>query len=124
MTPEPLPQDLLKTLLAEVQSLRTELTKLKAKPEKRLLSFRQAAQRLGIDRNQALHILIKTKQLRTVQANGRTRIPLTEIERLAQEGFDLTRTPPRKKIARPKPNAVHFANTRRVPPVAGVRFRG
>lgn len=51
-----------------------------------MLSMSEAARRLGVSRNDTLHELIATKQIRTVTVRGRTRIPLSEIERVQLEG--------------------------------------
>src|SRR4051812_17622002 len=74
------------------------------KPSK-LLSLRQAARLLGIDRNITLHELISSGQLKTVSANGKVRIPADEVERLCREGFDSTRAPRRPRRRVPKPLA-------------------
>lgn len=55
---------------------------------KRFLSMREAARQLGISRDKALHDLIVSKRIRTVQVNGVTKIPASEIERIAQFGTD------------------------------------
>jgi len=36
-------------------------------------------------------VVIDTGRIRTVTVNGRVRIPASEVERLAREGFDVTR---------------------------------
>jgi excisionase family DNA binding protein len=53
-------------------------------PNAQLLSLRQAARRLGVDRNTTLAKLIRTGQLRGVEAGGRLRIPAAEIERFTK----------------------------------------
>ena len=53
-------------------------------PNAQLLSLRQAARRLGVDRNTTLAKLIRTGQLRGVEAGGRLRIPASEIERFTK----------------------------------------
>lgn len=66
-----------------------------------LVSKREAARRLGIDRNKALPALIHSGQLASVSKNGATAIPVVEIERLAAEGFDTSLTKQRAKRRRP-----------------------
>jgi excisionase family DNA binding protein len=53
-------------------------------PDAKLLSLREAARRLGVDRNTTLRALIRTGQLRTVNTGGRPRIPAAEVERFAK----------------------------------------
>ncbi|HYH99798.1 helix-turn-helix domain-containing protein [Hyalangium sp.] len=53
-------------------------------PNAQLLSLREAARRLGVDRNTTLAKLIRTGQLRTVETSGRLRIPAAEIERFTK----------------------------------------
>ena len=78
-------------------------TRRRPNPHAQLLSQREAARRLGIDRNTTLVALIQTGQLRTVEANGKRKVPATEVERLAQEGFDSTMPKPRRRAPRPRP---------------------
>ncbi|MFT3837956.1 MAG: helix-turn-helix domain-containing protein [Myxococcaceae bacterium] len=67
-----------------------------------LLSKRQAARLLGIDRGQkGLDRLVASGQLRTVKRNGRLAIPATAIAELAERGFDVSAVAPRK--AQPPP---------------------
>jgi excisionase family DNA binding protein len=61
------------------------------KRDARLLSAREAARRLGVSRGKTIAALIDSGRLRTVTVNGRVRIPASEVERLAREGFDTTR---------------------------------
>ncbi|HZH16126.1 MAG TPA: helix-turn-helix domain-containing protein [Archangium sp.] len=49
-----------------------------------LLSLREAARRLGMDRKTTLMKLICTGQLRGVETGGRLRIPASEIERFTK----------------------------------------
>lgn len=87
-------------LLRDLVATKTEAVK--PKPAPALLSMRQAAARLRVDRNTTLKILISTGQLRTVQAGGRARVPAAEVERLAETGFDLTKpAPARRRRAKP-----------------------
>jgi len=59
--------------------------------ERRLLSKREAARRLGIDRGTTLQDLIRSGQIRTVVLAGRVKIPVSEIERI-EAGGDTPRT--------------------------------
>jgi excisionase family DNA binding protein len=54
------------------------------KSDRRLLSKREAARRLGIDRNTTLRDLIDGGEIRTVVIAGRVKIPASEIERLCE----------------------------------------
>jgi excisionase family DNA binding protein len=51
---------------------------------KHLLSKREAARRLGIDRGSTLQALIDSGKIQTVRLAGRERIPVAEIERLSR----------------------------------------
>jgi hypothetical protein len=44
-----------------------------------------------VSRTKTIAVLIDAKKIRTVKVNGRVRIPASEVERLAREGFDVTR---------------------------------
>ena len=59
------------------------------KPPPQLLSKRAAARLLGVSRGRTLDVLIKEGRVRTVQVNGRLRIPMAEITRIQDEGTDL-----------------------------------
>jgi excisionase family DNA binding protein len=74
----------------------------KAKPLRLMVSHREAARLLGIDRGTTLKALIEAGQIRTVQANGRVRIPLEEVERIADQGYDLSRSKPKRRKTRSK----------------------
>jgi excisionase family DNA binding protein len=79
-------------LLAEIATLKARVDALEAEKRQsssRLLSKREAARRLGIDRGTTLELLIETKQLRLVRAGKRERIPEPEVERLVREGYRL-----------------------------------
>ncbi len=54
-----------------------------------LLSKREAAKLLAIDRGATLDALIRSGALRAVRKNGRLAVPLTEVQRLGREGFDV-----------------------------------
>jgi excisionase family DNA binding protein len=82
-----------------VSQLRAELRALLSlgkRQGKVLLSLREAARRLGVDRNSTLRELIQNGRLRVVSANGKLRVPATEVERLALEGFDSSPSPARR----------------------------
>jgi hypothetical protein len=78
------------------------------------LTLTAAARRLGIAKEH-LRRLIDEQRVRTVRWPGRTagvvgsagriRIPLSEVERIAQEGFAPV---PRAKAPQPKPRAPHL----------------
>lgn len=55
--------------------------------QKGLLSMREAARRLGIDRSSTLPELIRTGRIAVVLKGTRPAIPVSEVERIAQEGF-------------------------------------
>jgi hypothetical protein len=65
--------------------------------ERRLFSARAAAQMLGVSRGRTIAFLIDTGQVRTVEVNGRKRIPMSEIDRLASVGFDTRQSPGRTR---------------------------
>lgn len=75
--------DALKRLTAEIERLRASFS-----PPPALLSFRKAAKLLGIDRGSTLQALIKSGQIKCVKAGRTVRIPLSEINRLAVQGFE------------------------------------
>lgn len=83
------------TLNEKVDDLESEVKRLRGQVllfDVRLLSKSRAAKRLGIDRGAALDFLIETKQLRTVRVGKRVKIPASEVERLAREGFKRPRS--------------------------------
>ena len=73
-----------------IEALTREVRTLRGSSPHVLLSFREAAKRLGVDRNKVLPELVRRGELRTVDVNGQKRIPAEEIERLARQGFDVT----------------------------------
>jgi excisionase family DNA binding protein len=89
--PDPLKRlaDDLAELRAEVASLRHELRPRRG-ARGQLLSLREAARRLGIDRGATLATLLETRQIRGTKVNGRVRIPASEVDRLVRDGFDTT----------------------------------
>lgn len=71
------------------------------------LSFREAATQLRIDRNTTLKDLISTGQLRTIQVQGKLRVPSSEVERLCAEGFDSKKG----KVSRKRPTTTKPGST-------------
>lgn len=65
-----------------------------------LVSKREAARLLGVDRNWTLDRLVKEGAIRVVQVGKRVRIPMAEVERLAREG-EPTPIPPPRRTRRP-----------------------
>jgi hypothetical protein len=61
------------------------------------LSFREAAARLKVGRGAVLKDLIARGELKTITVQGRTRIPVDEVERLAAVGFDTNSPAPKRK---------------------------
>ena len=78
--------DALAHVLARIEAKVDALLKVKNKPKRVLLSFNEAARVLGVSRNDTLHELVATKQIRAVQVRGRWKIPASEIERIQREG--------------------------------------
>jgi excisionase family DNA binding protein len=75
--------------IAELEKRVHSLETARRKGTKLFVSRREAARRLGIGRDTTLEILIRPKQLRVVKAGKWGRIPLRDVERVAQEGFRL-----------------------------------
>jgi len=98
---------LLARLIGETMTLRQELKSLVSRDAARrsheLLSLREAARRLGVDRGTTLAELVAQKRLRIVHVNGRPRIPADEVKRLASEGFDTSSAPAKVEGPTPKP---------------------
>lgn len=100
-------------LRAEVAALAREVAKLRrstaAPNTPRLVSFREAARRLGVSRTRTLPALIRDKAIRVVHVNGRARISTDEIERLCREGaasrFAAQRAKPQPRASRGAPLA-------------------
>jgi excisionase family DNA binding protein len=76
------PEELRNAVAAEIAPLLRRL----GRAERRLLSKREAARRLGIDRGTTLQDLIRSGEIRTVVLAGRVKIPASEIERLEAGG--------------------------------------
>ncbi len=70
---------------------------------KLLLSKREAAKRLGIDRGTTLEYLIETGRLRTVTIVGRVRIPVAELDRLCADFDRASNVSPRKSTSSASP---------------------
>lgn len=87
-----------------------------------LLSLREAARRLGVDRNTTLAKLIRTGQFRTVETSGRIRIPAAEVERFAKTG-GTSETPPPAPVAPAPPRARKARQRRRPRPAASPDIR-
>ncbi len=73
-----------------------------------LLSKKEAARRLGVDRATTLAQFIVSGRIKTVDVNGHQRIPVSEIERILSEGVPATgpqpsmsRRAPRTATSRP-----------------------
>lgn len=92
-------------VLRALEDFRAEFRALKAPKPKLILSLRQAAARLGVDRATTLHDLIRLGVIRTVDVNGKTKIPVAEVERLAREGFRTDGVAPKSKPKARKPAA-------------------
>jgi hypothetical protein len=73
----------LETLTAEVAALRAS-SRVTAREA---LTPREAARALGVDRSRVLAPAIARGDVKAVKVNGGTRIPRTEIERIAETGF-------------------------------------
>jgi len=101
--PEP---RLLERVLAMMQRIEQRLARLEAANEPmrasdrgRPLSYREAAVRIGISRN-AIPGLVRDRLLRTVSVNGRTRIPVAEVERVQREGLASWKPGSRRRTVR------------------------
>jgi hypothetical protein len=57
----------------------------------RLLSFAEAARRLGCCRSKTLPELVRRRLLKTTRVSGRTKVLADSVEELAVKGWDLTR---------------------------------
>ncbi|EPX60234.1 hypothetical protein D187_002320 [Cystobacter fuscus DSM 2262] len=60
------------------------------KASSELLSKKEAARRLGVDRATTLAQFIALGRIKTVDVNGHQRIPVSEIERILSEGLPAT----------------------------------
>jgi excisionase family DNA binding protein len=67
-----------------------------------VLSKREAAHLLGVDRGRTLGELLRSGQLRAVPWGKGERIPLEEVQRLAREGFRAPGAKPRASHPRRK----------------------
>lgn len=73
---------------------------------KLLLSKREAAKRLGIDRATTLQQLIDSGRIRIVKIGSRVRIPATELDRLCTD-FVQTAAPTKKRAMRLHKESAH-----------------
>jgi excisionase family DNA binding protein len=87
----------------------------------KLLSLREAARRLGVDRSTTLRGLIRTGQLGIVEVNGKHKVPASEVERLAQvRRVSEAHTPPPLPLPVPdSPRRTKKARVRRSPRASG-----
>lgn len=69
------------------------------KASSELVSKKEAARRLGVDRATTLSQFITSGRIKTVEINGHQRIPVSEIERILSEGIPATK-PHRPKVRR------------------------
>ncbi|HEX8820369.1 MAG TPA: helix-turn-helix domain-containing protein [Archangium sp.] len=67
-----------------------------------LLSKKEAARRLGVDRATTLAQFITSGRIKTVDVNGRQRIPVSEIERILSEGLPATGPQPSRSRRAPR----------------------
>ncbi len=67
-----------------------------------LLSKKEAARRLGVDRATTLAQIILTGRIKTVDVNGHQRIPVSEIERILSEGVPATEPQPSRSRRAPR----------------------
>ncbi len=67
-----------------------------------VLSLREAAKLLHIDRGSTLLDLIRAGRLRPVPWGRRQRIPLEEVQRLAREGFSTADGEVSRVVSRPR----------------------
>lgn len=67
-----------------------------------LLSKKEAARRLGVDRATTLAQFIASGRIKTVDVNGHQRIPVSEIERILSEGVPATESQRPKARRAPK----------------------
>lgn len=66
-----------------------------------VVSYREAARLLHVDRVRTLHALIAAGSLRPVPWGGRMRIPLEQIQQLARTGYTVGGRPGRA-VSRPR----------------------
>ena len=91
-------------LLRRIDSIDGKLAVLirqRHRSQKALISLREAARRLGIDRSTTLADLIRNGRIKVVQKNSRPAIPAGEIERIERDGFSTA--PPVAKAPTRKP---------------------
>lgn len=76
-----------RTLAVPVPSLPMDSVQRQRKVGSELLSKKEAARRLGVDRATTLEQLIASGHIKAVPFNNRVRIPLAEVERILSEGI-------------------------------------
>lgn len=76
-----------------------------------LLSKRQAAKLLGVGRGNTLQWLIDEGHIRPVIIQGRVRIPLEEVQRVAREGTEAMPKPKTRKPFRRVQSDVEYAES-------------
>jgi hypothetical protein len=91
------PAELKAALASELAPLLRRL----GRSERRLLSKREAAKRLGIDRGTTLPDLIRSGQIKTVILAGRVKVPASEIERIEAGGDSPRPSAPGRRPAAP-----------------------
>jgi hypothetical protein len=84
-----------------------------------LLSKKEAARRLGVDRATTLAQFTASGRIKTVDVNGHQRIPVSEIERILSEGAPSTESQPSRsrrvpRAATSKPSASPGAEIRKL----------
>ncbi|MDY7225778.1 helix-turn-helix domain-containing protein [Hyalangium rubrum] len=87
------------SLVIPTLTVATVPTRRQRKAGAELLSKKAAAHLLGVDRATTLEKFIATGQIKTVEIDGRVRIPREEVERVINEGLP-TAGPQRSKTRR------------------------
>lgn len=103
-TPPGLPltrQDLIEILRDELRrSFSALFRESRSRPDKVVLSFREAARVLGISRNTTLVAAVRAGAIRTVIIAGHRKIPRSEIERVQLDGLRIDTRPSRRRHQR------------------------
>jgi hypothetical protein len=87
------------------------------KASSELLSKKEAARRLGVDRATTLAQFTTSGRIKTVEINGHQRIPASEIERILSEGLPATES------QRPRAHRLPKAATSKPPNSPGAEIR-
>jgi excisionase family DNA binding protein len=74
-------------LAVPIPCARTDSARRQRKAGSELLSKKEAARRLGVDRATTLEELIASGNIKTVPFKDRVRIPVAEVERILNEGI-------------------------------------